>query len=821
LRAPLSSFVGREPELALLTGQLTRDRLVTLTGPGGVGKTRLATTVAAGADFPGGAWLVPLAPVTDPGQVIRAWTAALGLREDELPRAGGAAQDLAGRLAEALSAAETLVVLDNCEHLIGAVAPLVEDLLGRCPRLRVMATSREPLGLPGEMLCPVTPLAVPEPGAAAADAVTSPAVRLFGDRATAAMPGFAVTDANAAAVAGICRRLDGLPLAIELAAARVRALPVEELAARLADRLGDRFAVLAGGSRTAPPRHRTLRAVVSWSWELLSDDERGLAGRLSVFGADITPDSAAAVRPGAASTARPAIDLLAALVDKSLLQLVPGPEPRYRMLETIREYGLARLAEAGELAGARAAHAAYFLELAETAEPHLRGREQLPWLAKLTAEQDNLLAALHTACDTGDADTAVRLAAALGPFWTINGRHGEAATSLRLALEVPGDAPAQARAAATALWAFNATFSGTPGRAGHAAALARALARPDDGHPATEPSAYPMGSLAAAAFALAADDAAGLAQIDRQLTPPEPWTRGMLRLIRGFLTGNHGDLDGMRRDLAAAAEAFRVSGERWGLATVLTYLAYIMTTLGRFDDAVAALEESVRLLRELGSPDGAVMQRVWLAEAFWKKGDAARARAELLAIMAPGAGPQPGRYAFHARTSLGDMARFDGDLEEAARQYAAAARDLAGLPDGTVWVGGFDAMLRSAMAHLAVARGDLAAAGRYAGDALALAVSADDMPLLAVAGVAAAGLRLAQGEGGEAARVLGAAHALRGGPDAFHPDVAALTADLTRKLGESGYQSAYDQGRRLDRAAALALMQAQAATRLSRLPRSF
>lgn len=810
LRAPLSSFVGREAELTRLGGQLGRDRLITLTGPGGVGKTRLATTVAADADVPGGAWLVQLAPVADAGLVARAWIAALGLRDEDRPAAAAAAQDPADRLAEALSGAETLVVLDNCEHLIGAVAPLVEDLLGRCPRLRVLATSREPLGVSGEVLFPVAPLGMPEPGTAAAEAMRYAAVRLFAERAVAAAAGFAVTDANAAAVADICRRLDGLPLAIELAAARLRALPLEHLAARL----GDRFAVLAGGSRTAPARHRTLRAVVSWSWELLSDDERALAERLAVFGADITPDAAAAVCPAAAASARPAIDLLAALVDKSLLQLVPGPEPRYRMLETIREYGLARLAEAGELARARGAHAAHFLAVAETAEPHLRSSGQLPWLQMLAAEHDNLLTALQNAGEAGDADTAVRLAAALGPFWTINGRHDEAATLLLMALDVPGDGPAQARAAATAMWAVNATLSAAPGRAGRAVALSGALAARDGEHPAGQrPAAgHPVAFLAAAALALAAGNAGGLAEIGRQPAHPEPWTRGMLRLIRAFVTANHGDMDGMRHDLAAAAEAFLISGERWGRATALTYLAYVMTTLGQFDEAVAALEESVRLLRELGSADGAVMQRVWLAEAFWKKGDTTRARAELDEIAAPGAARQPGRYAFFARTSLGDIARFEGDLDEAARQYEAAARDLTGVSADSVWLGGFEALLRAAMAHLAVARGDLAAAGRLLGDALALAAPADDMPMVAIMAVAAARLRLALGDGAEAARLLGAGHALRGGPDPFHPDVASLAADLRGKLGEPGYQSAYDQGRRLDRAAALALIQAQAAT---------
>ncbi|HZD73701.1 MAG TPA: BTAD domain-containing putative transcriptional regulator [Actinomycetota bacterium] len=799
LRAALTSFVGRAEEQTRIGRQLTDGRLVTLVGPGGAGKTRLATTLAAGisGDVPGGVWLVELAPLTEPGEVPQAVIGALGLREAGPLDAPAMPRDAVSRLVEALAATETLIVLDNCEHLIDAAARLVDDLLGRCPRLRVLATSREPLGVPGETLCLVLPLGLPEPGASADEAMACPAVRLFADRVAAVRPDFAVTDGNVAAVAEICRRLDGLPLAIELAAARLRSLPLEELAARLSER----FRLLTGGSRTALPRHRTLRAVVAWSWDLLDDDERRLARRLAVFPATITPESAAQVCAPAA-TDLDALDALAALADKSLLQVVEGPEPRYRMLETIREYGLELLAETGEIAQVRAAHAGYFLGLAERAEPRLRGAGQVPWTARLVAERDNLLAALHFARDTGDAETAVRLGAALGLFWTVQGNHAEAASRLRLALEVPGRAPEQVRAVATAFYLFNTVLAGGSARAQVALEETRALARVQGRVPGD-----PAAALIEPALALVVDDTAwGRAATDRRLSHPDPWARAMLRLTRALLDANDGDMDGMRQDLTAAVEAFREAGERWGLATSLTYLALARLILGDFDGAIAALEESVRLLRQLDPDDDAILQRVWIADARRQQGDVERARAELLEMVAPGTGTSSARHLILARVTLGNLARYDGDLEEAARQYGAAWEGLGSAPFSAPEL---RPMLQTAMAHLAVATDELGAAERHLCGALAVAVEMPDMPMAAVVGVGVARLRLRGGAAPSAAQVLGAAHALRGAPDAFNPDVVRLAEDLRGALGERAYRAAYAVGRGLDRTAALALIEAQ------------
>lgn len=313
----------------------------------------------------------------------------------------------------------------------------------------MLATSREPLSVSGETLCPVPPLAHDTAGLDVDVLGTVPAVALFVDRAQAADPSFTLGSGNAAAVAEICRRLDGLPLALELAAARSRTLPVTQIA----DRLGDRFRLLTGGSRTALPRHRTLQAVVEWSWGLLSEHERDLAERLAVFSAGVSPEAARFVVTRAGGDERDADELVAALVDKSLLQLRDGP--RYRMLETIREYGTDRLADRGVLAEAREVHAAWFADLVQRVEPLLRGRDQLPWIALSLTERDNVLGALQYLCDRGAADRAVRLATGIAWLWTLRGEHAAVTTWFSRALAVPGGTWDTERITALGLFAMN------------------------------------------------------------------------------------------------------------------------------------------------------------------------------------------------------------------------------------------------------------------------------------------------------------------------------------------------------------------------------
>ncbi|WP_153182839.1 BTAD domain-containing putative transcriptional regulator, partial [Streptomyces sp. E5N298] len=405
IRPRLTTFVGRELELDALRSDLRGSRLVTLTGPGGSGKTRLAEEVAAGLDQ---AWLVELAPLDRPEAVPGAVVNALGLRETVLLTGDRPAvqDDPVALLVEYCSRRSRLLVLDNCEHVVGAAARLAETLLTRCPGLTVLATSREPLGVPGESVRPVEPL------------TPAQAQRLFTARASAVRP-----DADAAlrdeeAVAEICRRLDGLPLAIELAAARLRLLTPREIA----DRLDDRFRLLTSGSRTVLPRQQTLRAVVDWSWDLLDEAERTMLRELSVFAGGWVLAAAETVGTG------PAAELVGALVDKSLVVADPGAEGtgmRYRMLETIHEYAEERAAEVpGLRESAERAHRAWARALAEEADPRLRSAGQLPYISRLETEHDNIRAALDRSLAAGDEPEAAALALAMGWFWWLrNYRH--------------------------------------------------------------------------------------------------------------------------------------------------------------------------------------------------------------------------------------------------------------------------------------------------------------------------------------------------------------------------------------------------------------
>ncbi|MFE6165042.1 BTAD domain-containing putative transcriptional regulator [Streptomyces sp. NPDC056486] len=795
LRAELTSFVGREPERERLSAQSADSRLITLVGTGGTGKTRLAKAVAGDLvdGTPGGVWLVELAAVTNDEDVSPAVLAALGIRAVGLSEASGSPRAVTDQLVEALSAVPTVLVLDNCEHVVGAVAHLADELLGQCPQLTILATSREPLGILGESLFPVPPLGLPEPGAPTQEVVNRPAVRLFTDRAARVRPDFTVTDENAGTVAEICRRLDGLPLAIELAAARLRTLSVEQLAARL----DDRFRVLTGGSRTARPAHRTLRAVVAWGWDLLDDEERHIAESLAVFPDTISLEAAESLGELGDRT----LDTLASLVEKSVLQAVDGPEVRFRMLETLRAYGLERLAEAGSVDRTRRAHARYFLRLAESAEPHLRsGSGQVRWARTLATERDNLVAALHFACESQDADTAVRLGAAQWYFWVQRGEHAQAARHLQSALDVPGDVAPEIRAVAATGYLLNSIFSGDSTNARDGLVIQAASDRPP---PAERPQSgsYPALPLLTPLLAwISGDSEAGLRAIDALPSAPEPWTRAMLWLTRSMLTLNSGDPQEGCRALRASAREFRLIGERWGLATSLTHLGIVLMSQGEFDESVAALTEAMVPARELGGDDS---QRIWLAVSHRQAGHTDIAREVLQSVVA---GPSSARHVRLARLNLGDMARLDGELEEAVQQYA-LARDVAA-PD-TFDDSAFGVLYWTGNAHITLTQGDLTTARPMLRRALTAAHAAADMLLVAMVGVAVAQLLHHCRDAEAAATVLGAAHVLRGSPDAANTDVSRLTESLTAELGDAAYPAAYDHGRSLGRDDAVALIESQ------------
>lgn len=442
LPASFSSFVGREREIREIQELLLSNRLVTLTGPGGCGKTRLSIKIAQelSGEFEHGVWLVELASISDPTLVPQIIAAALNVRE----KSGRELMDL---LIDSLSARTVLLVIDNCEHLILACARVAEMLLQNCPDLKILATSREALGLTGEIAWIVPPLSLPEQQpwtnpVSAQDAVhfyaESESVQLFVNRAKAISPDFTLNSENGSWVAEICRRLDGMPLAIELAAARVRSLTVQEIA----QRLDDRFNLLTGGSRTGHPRQQTLAATLEWSYALLSEKEQKVLQRLSVFAGGATMEAAEAVCTGDGVEVAEVLDLLSYLVDKSLVttDISEQGETRYCLLETIRQNALERLSESGEVDISRNHHLDFFIQWAERAEPHLDKPEQVEWLERYEAEHDNLRAALEWCNDDQKRPEAgLQLAAACGRFWRLHSYLSEGRKRLSTALSRAGE----------------------------------------------------------------------------------------------------------------------------------------------------------------------------------------------------------------------------------------------------------------------------------------------------------------------------------------------------------------------------------------------
>ncbi|WP_238006055.1 BTAD domain-containing putative transcriptional regulator [Dactylosporangium sp. AC04546] len=788
LRAALTSFVGRDGDVERLSAQILDGRLVTLVGPGGAGKTRLATTVAAAS---GGAWLVELAPVTEAGEVpatVLRTLIAGGLVPGESPHRPRR-QDTVDQLADALTVPGVLLLLDNCEHVVDAVARLSEELLGRCPKLHILATSREPLGILGEQLFPVGPLAHPGDAVPADVARASPAVQLLADRAAAVRPGFAVTDDNVGAVVEICRRLDGLPLAVELAAARLRSFTAEQVAARL----DDRFRLLTGGSRTALPRHRTLHAVVAWSWELLGEPERRFAEALAVFPGGFDAPAAAAV-----AGVPDADEHLDALVDRSLLQVVSvNGGVRYRMLETIREFALEELARRGGVAQARAAHAAHFLARLEEAEPYLRTGAQVEWLERLRPERDNVHAAVAHFCETGDAVGAYRIGAAAAWLWTFEDTHTEAAASLDRIRRVPGDVPAGLRVVVLAVHLVNSGFAGDFVFADDELDGLVTLA-------ATVPpaGAHPFVSLIEPVVAMFRDDSeAGAAAVAERLRQPiDAWSRAMLLSILGHMRENDGDIAGMQAALEESAAEFREVGERWGLSMTVSSLADAYARRGELTAAVAGLEESIRLHRELGISGGEGYQRIRVAALRARTAGPEVARAELCAFVEdPAAAP---RDVSHAMLELGHLARGEGDLDDAGRRYAEAWRLQVSVP---LVAPQYRAVLHLSHAHVHIERGEFDAARGRLDNALDLALPVRDMPVVARVAVGHAALALAERQPERGAEILGAAELLAGGADRSDPDWLRTAARLRAALG-AAFDEAHARGLTMPRADALSLL---------------
>ncbi|MEV8347620.1 BTAD domain-containing putative transcriptional regulator [Streptomyces niveus] len=816
LPAPLTSFIGRDADLARIDTLLTSGRLVTVLGPGGAGKTRLAVEAARRQrdrdTYRDGVWLIDLAPVTDPAKVGAAVLAATPPRAGTMfqaaaqPRSGawvnGGDGDELDALVDQLGFRQSLLLVDNCEHLIDAVARLVAALLSRCPGLRVLATSREPLAIDGEALVPLGPLALPGPDDGVEQARLAASVRLFSERAAVVRPDFDVDATTLPDVLRLVRGLDGLPLALELAAARLRTLSLPELA----DGLSDRFRLLTTGSRAALPRHRTLRAVIAWSWELLGEHERTVAERVSVLPGGVTPASATALCAGTEVPAARIPDLLAALVDRSLLHLAPDPG-RYRMLETLREYGTDRLAASGDLGTVRDLAAGHFAELTARHDPLLRGPGQLAAMRVIGAEYDNTLAALRHRCDRGDAAGAVALALSLAWYWQLFGRHTDAAYWLGEVLAVPGaeSAPGRDLARATHLLHRVDTRRGMTAeeaaddRAGLRELAGRLLAQPEP--------AGPYGALVTLQLAALQEEKSALAVFGRWTDDGDDgdvWLSGLAHMLRAEYAENTGRLDRMRADVDAALHCFRQAGDRWGQATTLTMRAQVRQYDDDLDGALADLRESWSLADEFGqlSPADELFRDLRRIDLRLRRGDTGTALALLDSARerAPRVVSEEMLVLLDAleagfRVRLGDLDRARGLLDDAER----ALRGEATFPGDHVRT-----LLGNVRASLCLELGDPAGAARSLTTAYAAALATRDVPILAVVAVTTAALAEAYGRPHESAVLLGAAARLRGAHDPTDPQVRELTARGRAALGEEAFAAAYATGRRLDRAAATA-----------------
>lgn len=662
----LTSFVGRKSEIAEIKRLLADNQLVTLTGPGGSGKTRLALAIAddVSSDFPDGIYFVDLAAVTDERLVLQALASAMGLREQP-------GTDLTDTLRAYLEKRSVLAVLDNCEHLIQACASLVRALLPACLRLHILATSRQPLALSYELTWSVPPLALPEPKGAPApeELVAFAAIQLFVQRARQRLPSFELSAGNASSVLELCRRLDGMPLAIELAAARVRVLTVEQIV----ERLDERFQLLTAPGSDVSSRQRTLKSTIDWSYHLLSDSERNLFNGLSVFAESFTLEAVRAVCMAEASELD-TIDLLTSLIDKSLVvaSSETGAELRYRLLETICQYGLEQLAQADELAQARNRHLDYYLQLAATAAPKLKGPEQLQWFERLERENENFRAALSWSVNEPAAhERGLRLAVALHWFWHVRSYLSESRYWLESLLARTQDMEnSSLRAAAL-----------------HALGM----------------QAWLQYDIEAGQAAM--EESMVLAQRARDNYAVAKATSGM-----AMLADFGGDMAAARAWNARALAAFSELGSLWDIAWALTGSGIMAMHAGDYASAAVQFEENIQIYREIGDEWATAIPMAYLGIALQYQSKYSQAREAMEQARDIYLKFGDHRRVMWQTVDLGDVALAQKDLTGALRHYLDGLRlfgELGTKPFGL-------AVMRGA-AYLAKERGDLARAAKLLG----------------------------------------------------------------------------------------------------------
>jgi predicted ATPase/DNA-binding SARP family transcriptional activator len=829
LPAQLTSFVGREDELERVGKQLGDTRLVTLTGPGGAGKTRLALEAAAlkAPELTDGAWFVPLAPVREAIDIPPAVLAALGIPEPVRIAETGLVMlpPPLDRLADALASQRLLLVLDNCEHVIDAVARLAARVLADAPGVRILATSREPLGVTGETLCPVPSLPLPSAGADAAEATGYAAIRLFRDRAAAVRPGFTVDAETVGAVIGICTALDGIPLAIELAAARLRSLTL----AQVQGRLSDRFRLLATGPRASAGRHQTLRAIVDWSWDLLGEAERTVLRRLSVFRDGASPSAAEQVcgpldPPG--GTGRRAdrdsgdvIDVVASLVDKSLVTAAGEVEVRYRLLETVRVYADERLTESGEKEQVQAGHAAYFLALAQDAEPRLRTAEQLRWLDRLAADHDNFSAALRYAVDHRDGELGLRLVASLMWYWVMLDFDAEGGSWAKEIREIVGPTAPPGLLDEYAIGEFAAAVGGVTNQNARSPAfqgpdgveLLQQALQGAAAHVSAD-SAHPVLALAPALAAMFSGDHAGARHgMDELVRHRDPWVRAAGLALGGHLAMNDGEVDTAARYFAQGYDSFQSIGDRWGLIVVLGGQAEVAMARDDPAAAVRALEEAHRYAMEGRATHWGEMHLIPLGRARAAAGDLAGGRADLERGIRAARQFGENDDEINGLVELSELARRDGDLDQ-ARQLLERARATAEPQTARLDIRLAAIKAFGKLGCLAEQEGQLDEAVDWQRQALTLVAENLDgiMPIpvnVILAGVVegCAALAAAQGEPARGAELLGLAHTLHGYRDVASFEVTRTIATVTAAIGPDEFAAAYQRGRALTQADALSL----------------
>nr|SBO99362.1 Signal transduction response regulator / Disease resistance domain-containing protein [Nonomuraea gerenzanensis] len=777
LPARLTTFFGREAELRQLSGLLGSGRLVTIVGPGGAGKTRLSLEAAARLDQR--VWFVPLAGVSEPGRLADAVLGVLSSSDSRLYDSGQLQQATpVDRIVSLLDVGDGVLLLDNCEHLIEAAAELAEQLLLRLPRLRILATSREALAINGETLCPLGSLDLPPGDPEPAEAGRAAAVRLFVDRAAGVRPGFTLDESTADDVVEICRRLDGIPLALELAAAKLRAMSAREIVRRL----DDRFRLLNSGSRTALPRQRTLLAMVEWSWDLLDEQERVLARRLSALPGGGSLPALEAICADESLPADDVLGVVGSLVDKSLVQ---ENADRYRMLETVRAYAADRLAESGDDITARLSR--YFLMFAEEHEPLLRTRDQLRAIAAFDAEHDNLIYALRSAVAARDVTTASRFVRSLFWYWGIRGMSHQFETSLSEVLAFGDELPADVRAA---FQVVQGVAAGSRTELQPPSLDRRALSF----HPAVP--LFRLSQLATAS----GGSGPGQDELEHALNSADPWVRASALWAQDFVRTQQGDMTTGAQARREALQAFEQAGDRWGMVMALLAISMDDDIRGNHQEAVSAAERAVAISSELGTEEHLAWSKGRLAAARARSGDLSGALRDL------DAGQRQARERGLRRLET-TLLNHRAAVLRRSGEYLQAHEALDRLETLVHRVPMPEDVVRGLVAgervSLLLAEGDAVRARALFPHALWGAFAYGNPGHLASACEWLGRLLALEGDPEGAARSLGMSERIKGVLDQGDPEIRALIRELVGCLGEDRYRAAYREGAAMPRQQAI------------------